>query len=201
MTLPRHILLSRPKPFLGFKSWKFKDPDTGFEFKGANIQQILSHIRSYREQNSLEPLEMLDTVVTNYNCMLPENLGVCTATPEKLKRGVYQYIKGGIALLKNMLYPSFATQEEADRRSLICKECVLNVFPDKTKFIKWSDDLAEQCVENRRSKYHESLGNCEACSCPLRAKVWWNGKVELTNTERTQMESANPKCWQIPLSK
>ena len=166
------MILRKPKPFLGFQKYKFIDPDTKFKFEATSLAKIIQHIESYRDQNELPALEYLSDVVLHYNCMLPENTGVCGPSAEPLKRGVIQYIKGGVSLLKNLVYHKMVSQEEANNRAAICKNCPHNVFPDKGPFIRWSDKIAEAATGGRKALDHDALGNCQLCSCPLRAKVW-----------------------------
>lgn len=187
------------KPFSAPKEWSFINPENGFIFKAPTKEELFHHIQTYRAQNNLDPLEYLEATVENYLCSLPMHSGSCTKT--RLKRGVMQFINGGIAILRNLAYNSFATQEEADRRSGICKDCPLNVFPDKTYFVKWSDRIAEQAVGKRKSINHNHLGNCEACGCPLRAKVFYDGKVTLKPEEKEKMQKATSKCWQLEIAK
>lgn len=191
-------MLLKFKPFHGPLNYRFKDPNTGFKFEASSEKELISRIRSYRSQNNLEPLEFLEAVIENYLCHQPENAGGCTPRGE-FKRGIFAYLKGGIVLLQNLMYSSFAPQEVADARSAQCKDCKFNVFPDRDKFIKWSDDIAIASVGDRRSAGHESLGNCEVCSCPLRAKVFFAGKVSLSETEQSEMRTVN--CWQLNILK
>lgn len=183
--------------FKGPKSFIFKDPDTGYEFNAPTRKALIRHIVSYRAQNGLEEIESLNSVLENYWCHLPENCGACIDAP--FKRGFLEYLKGGISLVKQMAYKSFASQELADKRAEICIGCKYNVFPDKGFFIKWSDDIAQESVGNRRSKHHKKLGNCGVCSCVLRAKVFFMGNPQLTSTQIKQMNDVN--CWQPELQK
>lgn len=180
---------------------KFKDPDTGREFTGKSIAEILPQIRGYRNQNELEELEYLPQVIENYLCSLPQHRGMCEPVKNP-KRSVIQYLQGGVALLKNIAYATFATQEEADKRSEICASCPKNQFPSKTShFVNWANDLAQRSVGDRRSARHDDLGVCEICSCPLRSKVWYDGKIKLTKEQLEEMKKLdNPKCWQVPLA-
>lgn len=152
-------------------------------------------IRNYREQNQLPDIPYLETVVENYLCGLPENVGKCDKI--KIKRGILEYIKGGVALLENVFYgeSNMVSEEVANSRAAICIECPYNVFPDKGPFIEWSDKLAEAATHGKRSIHHTKLGNCMACQCPLRAKVWYGGKIKLTKEERAKMGAVG--CWQI----
>lgn len=180
-------------PFQGPKVFKFKDPDIKTKrYEAQSMQGLLAIIRGYREQNELPPIEYLETVVEHYLCNLPEHIGACGPMPP-LKRGLLATLKGGIALISNMLYNKFVEQEVADERSAICAGCPENVFPDKGPFIAWSDDIAEQSVGSRKSKHHDELGNCGVCSCPLRPKVFYTGPYKFTDKQLKQFPDF---CWQ-----
>ena len=190
------------KPFHAPHVYTFKDPDTGQVFTADSRSALVQRIVNYRAQNSLPEIERFDAVLENYLCSLPVHRGACRPAPP-LQRGWVQTIKGGIALLKNLYYgdSNMVTQEEADRRSLLCSKCPNNNFPDKGPFIKWSDEIAMHSVGERRSSCHSSLGNCTVCSCPLRAKVWYAGPFSVSPEERSKMLTALPpsegRCWQI----
>lgn len=174
------------------KSWTFTDPDTGFKYESPTREALIQRIVGYRSQNKLPEIPHLDIVLENFLCGKPENIGKCA--PETLNRSLRGYLKGGIALLKNYAYASFVPQGEADRRAHICTRCPYNVNPDKGYFEEWSDDLATAAVGPRRSKYHDRLYSCTVCSCPLSAKVWWGGEIDLSDEERAKMKAVN--CWQ-----
>lgn len=178
-------------PFATSKIWQFTDPDTGFIHTGRDKPDLIKKILGYRDQNDLDPIDQLGAVVDNYLCELPINLGSCKNY--KLERGFLKYIKGGIALLINMAYDKFVSQDEADRRSSICLGCPHNIFPDKGGFITWADEMAKSAIGDRKSKFHKELGNCSVCSCPLRAKVFFGGKLSLSKQEMIEMPEF---CWQ-----
>lgn len=161
------------------------------------MKALISHIELYREQNDLARIENIYTVVTNYICSLPENLGACR--PLTLERGFMGYLKGGIALLTNLYYgeKNMVDKEEAERRASLCVNCPLNVFLDKGAFIKWSDEIALHSTNGKRVSVHEKLGNCAACSCPLRAKVWYRGYFELSKEEKDNILQHKADCWQL----
>lgn len=179
---------------MGAKSFKFKDPDTNREFVGTSIPDLITQVTGYRIQNDLEPLEYLPQTIENYICQLPEHVGSCTPIKSP-KRSVIMTVRGGIALLKNIAYSSFVSEAEADRRSEVCFKCPQNQFPDRSKaFQNWANDMADRSVGARKSKYHESLGICGICSCPMRSKVWFEGKIKLKKEEIEEMKKIN--CWQ-----
>jgi hypothetical protein len=160
------------------------------ETREALIKQIVQ----YRLNNRYTPIHDLPAVLDNYLCNLPQNAGKCRSF-EPLERGLFAYLKGGIALVKSLMYDTFVAQAEADRRSEICAGCKFNVFPDKTFFVEWSDKLAVASVGERKSKRHDELGTCEVCTCPLRCKVFHPGPFnDLTHEQVTKMKSVS--CWQ-----
>lgn len=175
------------------KRYIFKDPDKANKiYEGASYEDLFKKIRGYRSQNGLPEIPYLETVVENYLCRLPEHAGSCRPIPP-LKRGLIPTIKGGIALISNLMYSKFVPQEVADARSEVCAGCPYNEFPDKGKFIEWADEMAQLSVGDRKSKHHTELGNCGVCSCPLRAKVWYSGKLTFP---KRQMNKFPEFCWQ-----
>lgn len=201
-----------PKPYAPFdpifykfrafsrpKRWVFKDPDTGFAYEEATEKALIQRIVNYRAQNNLSIIQQLDQVLQNYWCSLPENAGECE--PCKLKRSFLAYVKGGIALLDNILYGPEArvSQAEAERRAEICIKCPFNINPDKGWFDIWADNMAQKSVGDIKTKHHAKLFNCEVCSCNLRAKVWYKGDMGLNNDQKQLM--AGVGCWQVEKKK
>lgn len=182
------------RPFQTSPEWEFKDPDSGNLYTANTRADLVKRIVQYRAQNELPPIEHLDLVIENYLCQKPYNSGRCVGYAT-LARGLWATVKGGIAVVTSLMYKSFATQEEADRRSEICVKCPHNIFPDKSGFIFWADSIATASIGTRRSANHDKLGNCGICSCPLRAKVFFDGKIDLKPGEEESMKKVN--CWQV----
>lgn len=183
------------KSFETSSVWEFIDPDTGYVYKADSRAALIRHVITYRIQNKLEPLPFITDVVDNYLCGLPANTGKCE--PLVLRRGVLAYIKGGIALLNNLYYGenNMVPQATADARAEQCVTCKFNSFPDKSTFVKWSDDLAEASTGGKKAASHTQLGNCMACSCCLKAKVWYKGPFIVSTDEVPMMQEVG--CWQI----
>lgn len=184
------------KPFAAPKSYTFVDPDTKHIYHGKDKKELFFYILSYREQNNLPPIEALDTVLDNYWCSLPENTGNCERI--KLRRGWLPTLKGGIALLENLYYgkDNLLTPEEAEKRAQVCIKCPHNVFPDKDKFIAWSDEIAEAATFGLRCPSYTKLGNCFLCSCPLKALVF-SKKANLLETETDERTKYPSYCWKL----
>lgn len=183
-------------PYVGPKSYHLPDPDVADHIhRGRTRDELIRKIQNFRMQNGLEEIEHINTVLEAYWCSLKENQGNCEPNPE-LTRGWLQYLHGGITLFKYVFFgeKGMVDQAEADRRSTLCAACPKNVFPDKKGFVKWADSLAEHATGGRRSVLHDSLGNCEVCTCNLRAKVWQKPPLKLSAQEKSEMEKVN--CWQ-----
>lgn len=185
------------KPFRISRIQRFKDPDTGFDYRAPDrdIQALLRRIVNYRQQNDLEPIPYLREVVEHWQCSQPYNAGTCESN-NNLHRSLLTYIKGGIALLKNYAYKSFVSQSVADERAAICITCPKNVNPDFKIYNSWADGVAVASVGDRKSIHHDKLFNCQVCTCPLRAKVWYNGKLDFSEKE---LKSFPHFCWQKKL--
>jgi len=176
----------------------FKDPDTGHVYKSTTFSSLYTDIIRYRQQNNLEPLEGLREVVENYLCGLPENNGKCQQNTE-MSRSFSQYVQGGIALLKNIAYRKFASQREAEERAHQCLKCEFNVFPDKGNFLNYADNIAIMQVGERKTSLDKDLGNCAVCTCVLRSKVHYDGKLNKFSAEElVKLKKVN--CWQLKLS-
>lgn len=186
--------IAKFKAFQVPSRYVFKDPDTGREFSGKDMKELFDQIIPYREQNRLPTIDALDHVIENYLCHLPENSGKCEA--RNLKRGWWQYLKGGISLLENLAYGKENMVEDsiAEERAKICIGCPNNVFPDKGGFLKWSDELAEAATGGRRIPSYDKIGNCSACSCVLKAKTFFKGPFKLTDKEKSKLPDF---CWML----
>lgn len=193
------------KPFETSPFWELKDPDKeGYVHRGRTRAELVSNITNFRAQNQLPSIERLDLVIDDYLCSKKENQHKCRQL--EIRRGILEYLKGGISLVKVLaLGPKeIVSQEIADSRSELCKDCVYNVYPDHDKFIAWSDEIAWHTVGDRRTKHHDALANCVACSCCLKAKCWVKGPFELSDKEKETMRTAKSsvtgqpiKCWQL----
>lgn len=191
-------MFSKFKVFDGVNKFTWVDPDTGRAFQESSKKLLIDRIQSYRKANNLEEIEHISFVLENYWCSLPENAGRCEPI-QQLPRGVVGYLKGGIALMSTVLYKSFAHQNTADARAKQCVKCPYNVFPDKTGFRAWSDWIAVKSVERRESIHREELGECAICTCPLKAKVFWDGPVDIKPEWEEPLKEV--KCWQLDIRK
>jgi hypothetical protein len=178
-------------PFYAPQEYVFSDPDTNHTFIANTQKELVTNIINYRAQNNLEPIQHLNLVLENYWCGLPENAGKCTKT--ELKRGWFLYWKGGVQVFKNVFYgeKNMVSQEVADARSVICSTCPENIFPDKDGFIEYSDRLAEASTGGKKTVKYSELGNCNLCTCTLKALVWSK------NNKVSPEENYPAHCWKL----
>jgi ferredoxin len=188
------------KPFRAPKRLQFIDPDTGHRYSANTQEDLLLHIRNYRQQNALPKIEYLSAVVDNYLCSLPENFDACEKVM-KMDRSIWQTIQGGVALLVNLYYgeENMVSQAEAEARAEICTRCEHNTIPTtngkpQTGFRKWSDNLANSSTKGRKTSLDDRLNNCGLCTCPLQAKVHLKG----ARMTLEQSRLAPTDCWQRP---
>lgn len=178
--------------------FEFVDPDTGFKFKAGKLMDLYKDIILYRQQNNLTPIESLNHVVENYLCSLPENCNKCQEN-DTITRSFSQYIQGGIALLKNMAFKKYASQHVAETRGAQCSTCRFNVFPDKSGFLAWADDIAISQVGERKVSMASELGSCSVCQCPLRGKIFVADTLpKFPDDQVDKLKSVS--CWQLKLS-
>lgn len=176
---------------------EFRDPDTGHIYKAQTLTELYKNIVMYRLQNKLEPIELLRETVETYLCSLPENANKCQGV--EMQRSVMTYVKGGVQLFKNLVFRKYASQAVAEQRAQQCEKCEFNVFPDKKHFMKFADNLAIMQVGERKTSNADKLGNCEVCTCVLKSKVFFAGKLDkFTDEEVVKLKSV--KCWQLKLS-
>lgn len=189
------LQLMRIRPGSGPVAWKFRDPDTGHLYEAKDRNSLINQIGNYRAQNELAPLQEPGLVIENYLANLPENRANAEPTPP-LRRGLVAYLKGGIALLDMIYYgeKAMVAPNVAESRAGICVKCPMNQFPDRSAFIQWADSMAEAATGGKRVPQYDSLGNCNACSCNLRSKIWYKGPFNPSAEERSKMPDY---CWQI----
>lgn len=193
-------IFKRFKPEETPKRWIYIDPDTnrsfGIDSPVTSQAELINLIEQYRANNDFEPIKNLKSVLENFLCGLPENGGKCISYT--LKRNLQSYLKGGIALIKDMLYgvEMRVSQDEAEKRAEICKKCPFNVIPpEKSWFIQSTDEAVKTYLgDNIKTENDSFLGNCQVCSCVLPFKVHVKGPFELNPEEKGKMDSVG--CWQ-----
>lgn len=77
----------------------------------------------------------------------------------------------------------FVTQQEADRRALICTRCPLNQHVSGCFGCAGIADAAMNFIAQRKTANHDDLQSCGICGCFLRVKVWMPVESMVDNPE------------------
>ena len=85
----------------------------------------------------------------------------------------------------------FVSQEEADRRALVCTRCYLNV---SLGGCSGCQRMIAEVVGNKTTKYDFALRACGVCKCVLKAKVHFPQSI-LDKENQTLQEMYPSFCW------
>jgi hypothetical protein len=85
----------------------------------------------------------------------------------------------------------YVSQEEADRRALICSRCYLNVHVEGCGACH---KAVAEVTKDRKTKYDFALKACAVCKCLLKAKVHF--PMETLDMNRDAVQEMYPEhCW------
>lgn len=192
--------------------WRFEDPDTGFKFSGySTFRELLNHVRNYRLQNKLTVPSGIAALIECWLCEQPKMERYCREEGDVVtRRTVRQYASGAIAASKVIVSrDGISSQEEAERRAIICVNCPHNKLnKEHSRLRRYSDNFVKWAIGSfRKTSLDDKLFSCEVCSCPLRAKVHTAIKIvreSLTEEDKARLPMGLPGrdgspvyCWQI----
>lgn len=217
----------QPKPSLRVKredeapptGWHCFVAETGQRFEGLIFSALCKVVADHLASRGLDAAGAAQMVhVTTAKVLVAKGHSALVEMPsrpvETVPRTVAQYASGAKAAmlkwwaespLKGLLNGRFergesvfVDQAEADRRALVCATCPKNVIPTGKGWLRaWSDDKMLECVMDQRTAYHDQLGVCGACSCELRAAVWWPADILRAVTPKKDIPKFPPAadCW------
>lgn len=169
--------------------WGWIDPLTGFKYNAdyghgeKGLVRLLEHVRRYRADNMLTALDENEArrLIENDICKRPGMLSRCVDVTQT-KRTVGQMVTGAIAAVKaisstfvpGMHEHAMVSQRLAEKRAAICEKCPMNAPPaDQSSIEQLQDKAMLKLIGSRRTSIHENLFSCAACTCNVRAKVWF----------------------------
>ncbi|SRR6266550_1255172 len=99
------------------------------------------------------------------------------------------------------------TREEAERRAAVCVSCPLNKLGGFTEF--FVEGVAKELMHllgmmrdlNLTTSLESKLGTCQACTCPIAAKVHVELKhirAHMDSGTMAKLNQSNPRCWILP---
>lgn len=153
-------------------------PEKGMVGRAINFETLVTVISKYRRANAIPiGIEFEDEVEREICLRWPQECKETDArVPNReLKLGFQEVIQGTRAMIAHKLAGSpLETQDEANRRALICAKCPNNV----SVHLPCSGICGElQTVVNaivgaKGTPYDGSLKSCAICGCWLTASVW-----------------------------
>lgn len=162
--------------------WEFFDPELGYHYQGKkqgpqtipyeSIDELISHIRRYREAYKKPMLENARLLIHTYLCNKPEVRPYCSQPPP-IERNLRSYITGAMVAIKTILKgkQGFCSQEEAERRASICAQCPANSIFSLTSTQRQTDKVMLETTKEFSTANDALLETCGVCGCPLKAKV------------------------------
>lgn len=88
----------------------------------------------------------------------------------------------------------YVTQELAEKRALVCRECPNNYPLAGCGACKGPLKLLVETIGGRKTQQNEFLHSCKVCHCYLNAKVWLPLEVFPADEEKNVFP---PNCWMI----
>lgn len=111
-------------------------------------------------------------------------------------------VAGAVASLDWLASGAEAVPTElAEIRASICASCPLNTKGDWTSFFTVPVSSAIRGALNALRAWHlnttkdSELGVCDACSCPLRLKVWFPIEKIMSKIPQASKDALTPQCW------
>ena len=221
---PRVYRVKNPNQSLPIP-WVWKDPETGKIITGDALSLIVEEVTSWLLANGRDAGAVEDEVHERTAAVLiSKNLRKYVVIQGDVKRTMKQYLSGGKALMMSWWEQSpisglirgelergrevHVDQEEADRRARICCQvnngdpCDENVVPvSKSWAQSWTDGKMLESVEGKKTEFHDDLGVCKACTCELRAAIWWKPNILVASMKSANYEKKLPShCWKLHLN-
>lgn len=193
MSLLRLINLMGPCPPDGYR---YVFPQTGHAVTGWNYNDWLQAANNHLHANNMPIPEDLDAQMQDQLCRtLPP--GWCNYDDPKRPRPstslTWNDVLIGVVTFTRWIAAGckYVTQEEADRRALICSRCYLNV---NVQGCSGCHKAVQEIVRNKKSKHDASLRSCAVCKCFLRAKVHF--LISTLDTDNPGAQVMYPEfCW------
>jgi len=114
------------------------------------------------------------------------------------------HVKTALSIYRDLFGPEgkVVAKEEAERRGSVCVACPKNDTAGGLKkyFVK---EAARELMlvagmlkdMDVTTSLDDKLGVCQACECPLRAKIFIRNDVLKKNTKADQIAKLDPNCW------
>ena len=184
-----------PCPPDGFR---YVFPETGKEIHAWTYVDWVQLAKNHLQANNLPVPQDLGEIMQEQLCKtLPP--GWCNYDdPNRVRPSTslsWGDIATGIATFTRWIGGGckYVTQDEADRRALVCSRCYLNV---NIEGCSGCQKIVQEITGQRKTKYDFALKACGVCHCLLRAKVHFPQAILDKESEKVQEQySEVPHCW------
>jgi hypothetical protein len=161
--------------------WRYRQPETGCEFKAATLPALGRVVRDHRAANNLPPGSPLEEIQAYVCAQLPLGSEDCTteADPAELAdialktQFSMEDVKRFLMAAKDALgQKGLVDQSEADRRAGICAGCPLNQSVGGCWTCQGLAEWIFKLIGARITAHASRLRQCGSCGCNIKAKVW-----------------------------
>lgn len=173
--------------------WRYVQPETGAVFTGLSYWQVRDSVYRHRAAMKLDTAagweERFQDEICQQNEQAHCDRGKKARTPGKKSLTVDDLRRFMTTLSRQE--GSFVSQEEAERRALICSTCPKNQTVSGCWGCGGIIKAVTKYLGNKRTSRDKALESCSVCGCVLRAKVW----LELGTIDNSGLEYPE-HCWQ-----
>jgi len=193
-----------PEPVIRFKvsnqvppggEWFYRVPETKVYFRSkSSLGDVENLVRRNYKDNKLEPPDDLRQKIVEFIC---RNVaaGFCDGVSGSDRLTFFQVLRFtelAFKRLRNADASFLVTQEEAERRADICRECPENLLGICSS-CNGLKQLASRLIARRKTRLDHYLGVCKICGCVLDAKI--HVRAEHLN-EKDRTDPKLPEgCW------
>jgi hypothetical protein len=162
--------------------WRYRETETGFEFKAATLGSLVDLVAAHRASNKLQPGNPRAEIQAYVCAQLPVGSEDCVGELEAgdevadiaLKTEfTMDDVKRFLVAAKEALgRKGLVKQEEADRRAGICASCPLNQSVGGCWTCRGLAEWIFRLIGTRVTAHASRLRQCGSCGCNIKAKVW-----------------------------
>lgn len=181
--------------------FKFKDPVTGHEMQRYVWEYLLDDVANHRRANNLPPISTEEIEDQMCNRMGKASATMCN-DPRPSVDGVSltlgDIMRGTAVIASFKLAGSpLVSQEEAERRAVICAPCLYNVNYRKPCSGVCAElvELVATIVGGAGTSRDGELSACGICRCSNMAQVWIPVEFLKKGVTDEQIEQFPAQCW------
>lgn len=191
--------------------WRYKHPISGQEFNHFDYATVEREVYQHNKGNGYEMADDWREVFQDEMC---KQNGWGKETCRRIEGG--RIARSAVLFASAFAYGKvlhafleaggkYVSQEEAENRAIICRNCPLN-GPANWGCGSCSQrihDLVETIIGKRYTKQDDQLGYCGICHCSLTASVHYPLEAQakgLTEEQKEQFKEVSSYCWKAKIN-